>query len=262
MIGISFEINVVDVNDMEIRSLTPSLLSTLGGETITFTGVELGPLDDARFDETSVRAFYIGPDGVKYYAKDCVVLTRNTHIVCSSVRGVGVDHRWNITVSTPGTSDWSVLTGTDPSIATTSSYLPPTIATVVGAEAMPTGGGNLVTITGTHFGPLFNPCSSHCFDNSASPQACGNSCIGAEEACVNPAGTSKCDEFPGWYVRSVAEVTYGPSVEEIGKYYCGEAKVVEGEEGGGVESEKITCTSAQGVGRGFFWRCASDASEP
>ena len=64
-------INIIDVNDMKIGEIHPLKLDTAGNQVITFSGTELGPLDDHRIEGTTVTAYYNGPDGVIYNAKDC-----------------------------------------------------------------------------------------------------------------------------------------------------------------------------------------------
>jgi len=113
---------------------------------------------------------------------------------------------------------------------------------------MPTAGGFLVTILGQHFGPIYNDCTVKCVDGVSF--ACGDECKLIGESCDIDGKNGACDEFPDWYIRSVAEVTYGPNEEEVDKYVCTEAKVVQADDD---NFDKIVCKSAEGVGRGFFW---------
>jgi len=123
-VSTSFTVYIVDINDMVINDVRPTLLLTSGEQKVYFVGSDLGPIDEARASSTYVTASYIGGDGVKYSAKDCNINTTNTVIECTTVAGVGKEHIWNITVAAPGTNQWSVA-ATD-----TSSYFSPIISSV------------------------------------------------------------------------------------------------------------------------------------
>ena len=242
-ISTTFTVNVIDVNDMSVAHLDPESFSTEGGETITFNGNDFGPLDADEAANTKVAAYYVGPDGVKYYAKECKIVEVNTVIQCTSVKGVGTSHVWNITVSAPGTSEWTVES------SETTSYHPPTVMSVHNATNMPTAGGMSVTVFGSNFGPIFNDCTIKCEDEVT--KACGDKCIDIGQPCEESSKGKACDEFPDWYTRSVAKVTYGPTEKEVGKYECAEAKVIYNADSA---EEMITCKSAEGAGKGFHWK--------
>lgn len=77
-----------------------------------------------------------------FTATDCNVTVQSTRIVCSTVPGVGANHKWTVTVAGQ-TSAASV---------NTTSYAPPVVSGFSGLTEFSTVGGTGVTITGSNFG--------------------------------------------------------------------------------------------------------------
>ena len=209
LVSTDLTVNIADLNDMSVVQMSPNKLTTSGSEQVTFLGSDIGPLD-SRSSSTTIEAYYVGGDGVRYYAKNCVISTPNTEFTCETVPGVGQNHQWNITVIAPNTASWTVQA------AGTTSYKAPVIESVVNSTSMPTAGGSQLVLMGRHFGPDFKDCRRRCVDGVTF--ACGNECKNVDDSCELSAGTgTACDEFPDWFVSDVAQVTYGPSEELVEK---------------------------------------------
>ncbi|GMH66617.1 hypothetical protein TL16_g04474 [Triparma laevis f. inornata] len=204
------EILVTDVNDLLIEDVSPTILSPGGGEIVTFTGSDMGPKDT----------------------------TKSSNTICTTVPGLGTDHEWTITVKAPDTQPWSTVANDK------TSFLPPTITGVGNDEAIPTSGETAITLTGTNFGVDYRLCETKCADGVE--KGCGDVCKPLSFNCEEADGTA-CSEFPDYKVSDSVEVTYGPSVEEIGLYTCSQAKVLE-------SGTKITCDSSVGNGKSFHWQ--------
>ena len=110
-------------------------MATAGGVTITLSGVNFGPVG------TTVSATY-GVTGSGYTASGCTVAVGHTTVTCVSIGGVGAALTWKLTV---GGQTSAASSGTV-------SYVGPAITVVSGGSSMPTGGGTLISLTGTHFG--------------------------------------------------------------------------------------------------------------
>ncbi|GMH57924.1 hypothetical protein TrST_g5907 [Triparma strigata] len=239
-------IYVTDVNDLTIEDVSPTILSPGGGQVVTFSGSDMGPKNAELSAETTVKATYVGSDGVVYTAKSCSVVTPNTVIECTTVPGLGVDHEWTISVKAPNTIEWSTTA------ADKTSFLPPEILGIEGDEEIPTTGGTTITISGSNFGVNYRLCEKRCPDGES--KGCGDTCVSLDAVCEDPDGVA-CSEFPDYYVSDSAEVTYGPSEEEVGMYVCSQAKVLE-------HGSKITCESAVGNGKDFHWQVFVGSKNP
>ena len=139
----NFFVQVTNVNDLTITAVSLTELATAGGETIVFTGTNLGfTLPDT---PATVTATYTQPGGGgasgTLTASGCSVTVPNTEITCTTVPGVGAGFVWTLTVN--GESVVSPFP---------TSYLPPAITAVSQDNSSPTAGGEAVTITGTNFG--------------------------------------------------------------------------------------------------------------
>ena len=266
----TFVISVDDINDMYIEAVTPQNLLTAGGEEITFTGKEFGPLDPGL--QVAIEAIYFGIDNIIYVAENCGFVTPgsndpyvkrdNTAIKCTTVGGVGRNHEWSITVTASNTVPWTVLASIDRDLAT--SYDPPLVHTVVNAQGMPTSGGALVTLTGVNFGPIYKDCSSGTICENyplipgTSSYACNDNCkpdvFDTARSCSLAPGTA-CDRAPELYISDAVEVYYGPTEDYDQKYKCRDAKVIEA-------GTTVTCISAEGVGSGFWWKVKVGSKDP
>jgi hypothetical protein len=94
-----------------------------GGNLVLITGHHFGPqtLTNTHTSHTHTALNFIdfvtyGPTGTEYTAHDCVVIRTNTHILCVSAAGVGVNHTWSVSVA----SQLSAHTHTHRHVGTTS----------------------------------------------------------------------------------------------------------------------------------------------
>ncbi len=119
-----------------ITNISSAALSTDGGTLVTLSGSDFGP------EDTNVTATY--SNGVfSAAALSCVVSQNHTQATCISGPGVGASQSWRLSVE----GQLSTLS------VDTTSYLPPTVSTLSGALLLDTRGGQLVTVSGTQFGP-------------------------------------------------------------------------------------------------------------
>jgi hypothetical protein len=144
-------VSVIDVNDLTITSITSSFGSTYataGGTQVTITGTNFGPVSSSL--GVSVSASYQGSDSYAYQATNCIIVTPNTVITCTTAVGVGTGQSWFLTVSAPGTTSWTTVS------TTTYGYVAPSISFVAvadGSTSLSTSGGTQIAIFGTNFGP-------------------------------------------------------------------------------------------------------------
>ena len=97
---VSFTVNVpvTDVNDLTIDSVAAAsgTLPVVGGDLVTLTGTNIGPLDNGYSDytgsETVTVTYSNGADGVTYYATQCSITVPGSEIQCTSDEGVGKGH--------------------------------------------------------------------------------------------------------------------------------------------------------------------------
>ena len=241
------QITITDVNDLTIYEVSPVILRPVGGETINFTGTDMGPKDADKSSQTVVTATFVGPDNVIYTAKSCTVSVANTAIECITPPGIGVDHEWTLSVKAPNSVEWSKVADD------TTSFMPPEITGIEQDEAMPTDGGSLVTLTGLNFGVDYRECTKKCA--SGVKKACGDECVDVGTVCTETVLGTACDEFPDYFVSDSVVVRYGPSEEEVRRYGCDNAKVSN-------SGSTITCESAIGVGKDFYWQAWVGTKEP
>ena len=169
----TFTVTVKDVNDVIISGVAVGsasthaidALATKGNDPIVITGQNFGNVGGA---EPTIKVTYGQSQG--YTATGCTRTKSNTEITCKTAEGLlddgGVDMPWVVTVDPAGKNHAS------PPSSMLSSYAKPTIATVVGADNMPTKGGTTVTITGNHFGkanPTAPPVTTTAFYGPVDP---------------------------------------------------------------------------------------------
>ncbi|GMH50640.1 hypothetical protein TL16_g00832 [Triparma laevis f. inornata] len=266
------KIKVVDVNDMAINSITPTQLLAGGGTDVVISGKDFGP-KSASIAEVNIDAIYYGSDGIIYIPSDCTfndpgqvgVRDRdNTLITCTTVAGVGQNHEWNVTISYKPSLDpkatWTTKGSIEDSLAT--SYDPPEIESVVNAEGMSTPGGDQVVLQGINFGPLYKDCGkvdsftceNYVLGDSDPTYACGNDCRTEAAGGACNADGNACNRHPDFYISDAVEVYYGP-VDDKTKYECKDAKVT-------VAGTQVQCTSAEGVGKKFYWSIKVGSRNP
>ncbi len=140
-------------------------LSTAGGETITLTGVNFGPVMDGQ--GTAIGATFGASASAHYPATGCRVTVNDTTILCMSAAGYGSALRWAINVNGVSSA---------PSAATVSFGAPTLTSTSsdgIGGT-LATAGGSALTIIGTNFGPFgtpvavqYGPSYSYCWKYTA-----------------------------------------------------------------------------------------------
>ena len=147
-----------------------TLFATAGGATVAIAGTNMG-FSSRRIvasgltqSPTAVSVTY-GPMGTEYTAAGCVITVPSAEVMCRSAPGFGVDHTWRVTmVTTVAAANTTAVfdTASAPAVKRTG-YLPPRVTAVVvqgaaagdaSANAMSTGGGAVLTVTGGNFGPL------------------------------------------------------------------------------------------------------------
>ena len=114
-------------------------LDTTGGQHVDFVGANLGY--EAGSPAVHVSATYSPLDATSgdfvalYTASSCVVQMPNTRVRCTTSPGVGTGHTWRLRVG-----EMQVVEAVQ---TTTTSYAPPTLATVglAGGARSPTTGG-------------------------------------------------------------------------------------------------------------------------
>jgi hypothetical protein len=194
-------VSVQDVNDLAIALVSgPAAgLNTGGGDTVTITGSNFGPL----WDVPTVSAVYgaFDAEGTEpretFAATGCRVLvaTGNTQIECTTASGCGTNLAWKVTVSAPAASATgaalSVLS--EPRLnTTTTSYRMPTISGLAGHTGLSARGGDTVVVTGSNFGPLGSPVTGF-YDVNGNTGFKARSCVvtaaHTEVRCVTEAGS-------------------------------------------------------------------------
>ena len=146
-------VTVLDVPDVpqiaDVSPLTSFGMSTAGGEDVTITGVNFGPLLPAvPGGVADVNAKYYN-DEVEFYVDDCAVSIAYVSIVCKSRPGYGKGFRWQVQVG----GQWS------PPSNTTTDYALPNIARFSIPSAGPvsefsTAGQEVIRLHGTQFGTV------------------------------------------------------------------------------------------------------------
>ena len=147
---VSVTITVVNLNDMTITGVAPTVHTTEGGSRICFNGTNFGPTQKKSADTgaatPTISAVYsVDPDN-KFTATNCAITRQNTQFCCDTVAGFG-QVTWTVTL---GGADVAFKTV---DLARTW-YTPPVITGVSGVGNLPTKGGAPFLIEGTDFGPI------------------------------------------------------------------------------------------------------------
>ena len=150
-------LTISNVDDLVLHSLTHisneidslTQLSTTGGDVVVFTGLNFGyAAVDGPVAVASATYRRLVANSPTYRARSCTVTTRNTRIECEVAPGIGKDLHWELEVD--GITD-SLHEHVHPLV----SYAPPKLAGLSGAGAYDasTAGGQVITISGSGFGP-------------------------------------------------------------------------------------------------------------
>jgi hypothetical protein len=224
----------------------PAALPSLGGGpsghpngVVVLTGTNFGPCGGPQGRVLVSAKYTNGLDGLTYAATDCAVQPgRNTEIRCLAAPGVGTGHAWTVTVDasaahfvggdSPG-GPWPVTS------RGTTSYKAPAVASIAGAAAMDTGGGAVVTLTGTDLPPY--TCSSLA--------ACGND---AHLYALSGPAIKVTFQFVGSGVRSV-----GGAADSAATYACLDLRVTQA-------GTQVTCAAPTGVGDALWWSVEAGAA--
>jgi len=142
-------ITVTDEEDAVIASVTPSSLSTLGNETLTISGSNLGPVDPVLSSLSNLTVVLESATlGTSFTAEGCYYSIPYSEIQCVSPPGGGDGLTLSLTTSVPGTFEQTVTFGVD------LEYTAPTIDVILSSEAeFATTGGQTITIQGQNLGP-------------------------------------------------------------------------------------------------------------
>lgn len=244
--------SVSDVTTSVIASIecsAPDLLPTLGGHDwsdpssnglVQLKGTNFGPCGGGGSDVVVTASYTNNLDGLTYEATDCSLYgDSNTEVRCVAAPGVGTSHIWNVTIDssaasysgggTPG-GPWPVYS-TD-----TTSYAPPSIVNISGANNMNTAGGDVITLTGTNFPP--NECTSL--------TACGGD---AHAVALAAAAAEISIKYDGSGVAS-----RGGNVDSSAIFICTNVVVIAG-------GTRITCEVPSGVGASLYWAIEVGAAE-
>ena len=174
------KITVLNVNDLEITSITPSVptLTTGGGESVTIVGKNFGvkyngaDVPSLSSQDPTLSVTYGRPDqpSSKWFTATCTVNnvgTANTQLDCTTGPGYGSNHVWNITVTTDTNSNeiegWATS-----KLSHSTSYTTPVISSIAMPSStsyacspntiplqscIPTNGEHAIVLTGTDMGP-------------------------------------------------------------------------------------------------------------
>jgi len=219
----------------------PDALPTLGGASglanngiVVLSGTNFGPCGGPQGSgSVKVSANYTNElDGLTYTATECAVQPgSNTEIRCLAAPGVGTGHTWTAIVDASAAhfeggnlpaGPWATLS------SATTNYEPPTLVNITGASEMNTGGGAVVTLTGSGLPPY--TCDSL--------SACGND---EHMYALSGAAVGVTFQFIGSGVASV-----GGSVDSSATYTCLNLEVTQA-------GTQVTCTVPTGVGASLWW---------
>lgn len=135
-------------------------IKVAGGEQIMLSGEQLkAPWDTTSvFTPTAVYGLYDTLNKAfkwEYKATNCAFVAGSANnVTCDSVPGIGMNHRWKLTINYQRGGGQFTTFGISAGDNSFSSYQTPTITDISNDQNMPTTGGQLVTLTGTNFGPL------------------------------------------------------------------------------------------------------------
>jgi hypothetical protein len=153
-----------------VGGVVVTALDTWGGQQVQIIGSNFGPatvtsrLDasvrtplagDPQYLGTSVR--FGGAAGTLLSFAGCVQapVTAHTTITCTTAAGVGVGHRVALSIGGQAAAAWPA---SGPGLA----FLPPTLTAISGQGSInaDTSGGQVVVLSGRHFGPVVFPLAS------------------------------------------------------------------------------------------------------
>ena len=220
----------------------PDALPTLGGASglanhngiVVLRGTNFGPCAGPQGSGTvKVTANYTnGLDGLTYTAIECAVQPgSNTEIRCLAAPGVGTGHTWTVIVdataahfnggNAPG-GPWATIS------SVTTSYEAPTVVNITGATDMNTGGGAVVTLSGSGMPPY----------TCKSLAVCGGD---THMYALSGPAVGVTFQFIGSGVNSV-----GGSADSSATYTCLNLEVTQA-------GTQVTCTVPTGVGTPLWW---------
>ena len=229
-----------------------------GGERVTIIGTNFGPVTTAN----KINATYVTSvgrtsplAGAMYLARDCVVSTAHTVVLCTTVSGVGTDHQWRVFAGSQASRQSSEATSYGAPVITTlfaDYYMRPRAYTDTDEFfwGHSTAGYETVGMNGDNLGPpsIFNKVNASYQTKSSEATLC----VGPEGSVIDSAagvtyygGTMALTETPGClatarFVSPGCNVTF---VESWGP----------SDFGGLTETSMILCYTAPGVGYDLEW---------
>lgn len=254
------QVSVIDVNDITFISVSPSIMASRGGDIVTIRGTNLGPQRPADSAATIVAATYSnGVDGAVYHASDCRITEAGVEIKCVADEGVGRKHVWNVTIEAPHTHKWSATT-TYPIAPEDlmTSYEAPTISGVYAAAPLETGGGTLISITGSGFAPYC--AGTFCADSDG--KACRGTCVDLEYRChyAPYEGINGSYACASTLADSMA-ITFGRNRAGV-EFICSNVRVATPGTLNIGEATNMTCTAGAGFGGSpLYWQISVGVRE-
>merc|ERR1711871_362791 len=127
------------------------VMLTDGGQQIDIVGRNFGSKHGGMY---AINVTY-GPQGVESTAEECRI-TRNYNVItCTTIPGVGKNHRWIVRIKDlVGTSWQAPLLAISPASNEKTRYYAPHILSMLNSKDMSTQGGDVVKFIGTNFGPI------------------------------------------------------------------------------------------------------------
>lgn len=167
-------------------------LSTLGGANVlVLTGVNLGPMNATLNTPTVV---YQNQQGLTYTpsASACSVSVAQTQVTCNAVAGVGTYLSFLLTVGLQPS----------PSFVSSVNYSLPVITGVTAPPTLGSLGGDLITLTGSSFGPTTTPVGQYVVTYGPGPSptaltalSCSLSAPDTSVTCTSVAGVGANHQF-------------------------------------------------------------------
>lgn len=142
----------------EVSLGTIETLATIGGETVTLSGDNFGPMSFNSSHISVVYSLFKRTSNSRllysvFEATDCIVTKSHVEMECLSSEGVGANLSWAVSVA----SLWSptsanVTSYTRPALSHVYSF-DPSVETKASSLVFPTVGGVVLYVNGTNFGP-------------------------------------------------------------------------------------------------------------
>jgi hypothetical protein len=117
-----------------------TLLNSHGSQKIIIHGTNFGPKTEFITEVT------YGPLGRVYRATNCTIIVKSTQILCLTAPGIGLDHKWIISIR-------GQVNEFHPTLEPTTSYMRPSIIQV-NPRVGPTSGLIEIELVGYHFGAV------------------------------------------------------------------------------------------------------------